>query len=143
MAGEADALGRDADEGGDKDERSTAGLFADLAAEIGLLIRQEVALLKAELREKFGRAGRGAVALVVGVALAASGWLVLLAAAVLALTLVLPAWLAALAVGAATVVLGVILIAFGKGRLAASSFVPRRTLDSLREDEAWIRRQFR
>lgn len=142
MAGEAEPLDREA-EGGDKSERSTAGLFADLAAEIGLLVRQEVALLKAELREKFGRAGRGAVALVVGAALAVSGWLVLLAAAVLGLALVLPAWLAALVVGAATVALGGILLAFGKNRLAAASFVPRRTLDSLREDEAWIRERFR
>ena len=33
------------------------------------------------------------------------------------------------------------LLFFGKSRLDADALVPRRTLNSLREDEAWIREQ--
>lgn len=143
MVQEGDALGAEAEDRRGKSERSTASLLADLAAEMALLIRQEVALLKAELREKLGRAGRGAVAVVVGAVIALSGWLVLLAAAVLGLALVLPGWLAALVVGVLAVALGGLLLAYGRRQLGPAAFVPRRTLDSLREDKAWLRERFR
>lgn len=143
MAHEADALAGEVADGRGKNERSTASLLADLAAETAQLIRQELALLKAELREKFGRAGRGALALVLGVALVLSGWFVLLAAAVLGLAQVLPPWLAALVVGGLFVMLGALFLVYGKRRLGPGAFVPRRTLDSLREDEARIRERFR
>ena len=42
-----------------KSERSIAALLSDLAREMGLLVRQEVALLRAELAEKLSRLGRG------------------------------------------------------------------------------------
>ena len=66
-----------------KADRSITALLSDLASETILLIRQEMALLKAELSEKFSRVGQGATALGAGALIAFSGWLVLLAAAVL------------------------------------------------------------
>jgi hypothetical protein len=39
------------------------------------------------------------------------------------------------------IALGGGLALFGKNRLKADALVPRRTLNSLREDEAWIRDQ--
>src|SRR3954452_7978294 len=81
-----------------KADRSIAVLLSDLASETMLLVRQEIALLKAELSEKFGRVGPGATAVGAGAFLAFSGWLVLLACAVLALSTVLQPWLSALIV---------------------------------------------
>lgn len=126
-----------------REERSFAALLSDLASETGLLLRQEVQLFRAELAEQFGRAGRGAALLVAGVVVALSGWLVLLAAAVLGLAHAVPTWLAALIVGVAVLGLGALLLWLGRRRLDAANFVPRRTLASLREDEAWIREQFK
>jgi hypothetical protein len=125
------------------EERSFAALLSDLASETGLLLRQEAALFKAELGEQFGRAGTGVALLVVGAVVALSGWLALLAAAVIGLAHVLPAWAAALIVGAVVLALGGVMIWLGRRRLEAANFVPRRTLASLREDEAWLREQFR
>jgi hypothetical protein len=112
-----------------------------LANETGLLIRQEVALFKAELLEKLGRLGQGLGALAAGGLVAFSGWLVLLAAAVLGLSTVVAPWLAALIVGLVVFALGAALLFFGKSRLDAEALVLRRTLNSLREDEAWVRDQ--
>lgn len=123
--------------------RSIANLLSDLASETILLIRQEIALFKAELHEKFGRIGQGATALGAGAVVALSGWFVLLACAVLGLATVLPAWLAALIVGLVVVGIGVGLLLLGKSRLDADSLMPRRSLRSLREDEAWIRERLR
>ena len=123
--------------------RSFAALLSALAAETGLLLRQEARLFQAELSEQFGRAGSGAVLLAIGAVVALSGWGVLLAAAVLGLALMLPAWLSALSVGLVVLALGGTLLLAGRHRLGGADFVPRRTLASLREDEAWLREQFR
>jgi uncharacterized membrane protein YqjE len=124
-----------------KTDRSITALLSDLASETVLLIRQEMALLKAELQEKFGRIGQGATAL--GALMAFSGWLVLLAAAVLGLATVLPAWLAALIVAIVVLAIAGVLVFIGKSRFDADSLMPRRTLRSLREDEAWLRERLR
>ncbi|MBV9858716.1 MAG: phage holin family protein [Alphaproteobacteria bacterium] len=126
-----------------KSDRSVAALLSDLANETIQLIRQEIALLKAELHEKLSRVGQGAAALAAGGLLALSGWLVLLAAAVLGLATVLPPWLAALIVGLVVLALGGGLLYLGKTRFAGDALLPRRTLNSLREDEAWIKDQMR
>jgi len=124
-----------------RSERSVAGLLSDLAGETGMLVRQEIALFKTELREKLGMLGLGAGAIAAGGLVAFSGWLVLLAAAVLGLSNLVAPWLAALIVGIVVLALGGGLLFFGKSRLDPDSLVPRRTLNSLREDEAWIREQ--
>jgi hypothetical protein len=126
-----------------KAERSIASLLSDLASETILLLRQEVALFKAELHEKFSRAGRGATALGAGAVIAFSGWLFLLLAAVLGLATVFAPWLAALIVGLVVLAIGGALVWFGKSRLDAQSLVPQRSLRSLREDEAWLKDRLR
>jgi hypothetical protein len=126
-----------------KTERSITTLLSDLASETILLIRQELALLKAELHEKFSRVGQGATALGAGALIAYSGWLVLLAAAVLGLATVLPAWLAALIVALVALAIGGALVYIGKSRFDADALMPQRTLRSLREDEQWLRERLR
>ena len=126
-----------------KADRSIAALLSDLAADTMLLLRQELALLKAELHEKFSRAGQGATALGAGALIAFSGWLVLLAAAVLGLATVLPDWLAALIVAVVVLAIGGGLLLLGKSRFDAEGLMPKRTLRSLREDEAWLKERLR
>jgi hypothetical protein len=126
-----------------KTERSIAALLSDLASETILLLRQELALFKAELREKFSRAGQGATALGAGALIAFSGWLVLLAAAVLGLATAVPGWLAALIVAIVVLAVGAMLLLFGKNQLDAQSLTPQRSLRSLREDEAWLKERLR
>lgn len=126
-----------------KADRSVTSLLSDLATETMLLVRQEIALLKAELREKFGRVGQGATAVAVGAGLAFSGWLVLLACAVLALATVLRPWLAALIVAVVVLAIGGVFLLIGKSRLDSDKLMPKRTMRTLREDEEWIRERMR
>lgn len=122
-------------------DRSVAGLLSDLANETGTLLRQEIALFKAEIGEKLGSLGMGAGAIAAGGLVAFSGWLALIAAAILGLSNALAPWLAALIVGIVVIAIGAGLLFFGKSRLNADTLVPRRTMNSLREDEEWIREQ--
>ena len=134
-------LGPDIDEPRARSGRPVAALISDLAGETSTLVRQEIALFKAELNEKLTRIGVGAGALAAGGVIAFSGWLALVAAAIIGLSYVLAPWLSALIVGLVVIALGAGLALFGKSRLRADALVPRRTLNSLREDEAWIRDQ--
>ena len=133
--------GPDIDEPRVRAGRPVAALLSDLAGETSTLVRQEIALFKAELNEKLGRMGVGAGALAAGGVLAFTGWLALVAAAILGLSIVLAPWLAALIIGIFVIALGAGLALFGKSRLKVDALVPRRTLNSLREDQAWIRDQ--
>jgi hypothetical protein len=130
-------------EGRPREDRSFAELLSELASETGLLLRQEVRLFKAELGEQLSRAGTGAGLIAAGAIIGLSGWLVLLAAAVLGLAHVVTPWLAALIVAIVVLALAGFLVLIGRNQLGRADFVPRRTLASLREDEAWIREQFR
>ncbi|MGH7055956.1 MAG: phage holin family protein [Stellaceae bacterium] len=126
-----------------KSDRSITALLTSLVNETGLLVRQEMALFRAEINEAMGRAGRGAAALAAGGVCAFGGFLVLLAAAVLGLATVLPPWLSALIIGIVFVAIGGILLLFGKSRLKTEALTPHRTLHSLREDRIWIKEQVR
>ncbi len=120
-------------------DRPIGALFAELTEDLSRLFRLEVALFKRELAEKAGRLGRGAGAIVAGGLIAFSAWLVLLAAAVLGLSTVLAPWLAALIIAVVVLVVAVTLLLLGKRWLDAQKLVPRRTLNTLREDGAWIK----
>ena len=121
--------------------RPITALLSDLAGETSTLVRQEIALFKAELNEKLAQIGLGAGAVAAGGVIAFSGWLALVAAAILGLSQVLAPWLSALIIGVVVIAVGAGLALFGKNRLKTDALVPRRTLNSLREDEAWIRDQ--
>lgn len=126
---------------GSRSGRPVTALLFELANETGTLVSQEIALFKAELQQKAARAGIGAGALAAGGMIAFSGWLALLAAAIIGLSYALPPWLSALIIGVVVVGLGAGLLLYGKSRLNADALVPSRTLNSLREDQAWIRDQ--
>jgi hypothetical protein len=134
-------LGPEIDEPRARSGRPVAALLSDLAGETSTLVRQEIALFKAELNEKLAQIGLGAGAITAGGVIAFSGWLALVAAAILGLSQVLAPWLSALIIGVVVIAVGAGLALFGKSRLKADALVPRRTLNSLREDEAWIRDQ--
>src|SRR6188768_4531844 len=76
-----------------------ADLVGRLSEDLKLLTKQEVELAKRELSESLSEVKRQVPQLAVGGAALVSGLLVLLAAAVLGLATLMPAWSAALLVG--------------------------------------------
>ncbi|MEU8898072.1 phage holin family protein [Nocardia sp. NPDC048505] len=93
-----------------EERRTIAELVNDATEQLNRLIRDEIQLAKLELVDKGKRAGRGAGLAGIGAVLAFYGGAALIAAVVLALAIVLPAWAAAL-------IVGVVLLA-GAGLLA-------------------------
>lgn len=126
-----------------RSERGIAGLFGDLAREGTRLLRQEIALAKSEMLAKLAQIGRGAGELIAGGLILFAGFLVLLAAAVLGLSQVVPPWAAALIVGGVVLLIGLGLAVKGRRDMTAEKLAPGRTLRTLREDADWAREQMR
>jgi hypothetical protein len=115
-------------------------LIADVPRLMGDLVRAEIASLQAELGAKLKAAGRGAGFLAVAAVVALLAIMVLLAAGVLALALVLPAWAAALIVAVVLLVIAGIIAAIGAGHLKRGMPpTPTDTIDSVKDDVRAVR----
>ena len=125
-----------------RDERSLGDLFSDLSRETTTLVRQEVQLAKAELTQSATEAARGIGMLVAGGAVAYAGLLFLLLAIVFGLIEAgWDAWLSALVVGVAAVAIGAILVLRARESLKPANLAPRRTIETLKEDQEWAKEQ--
>ncbi|HEY0932309.1 MAG TPA: phage holin family protein [Trebonia sp.] len=121
-------------------ERSAADLVKQVTEQASLLIRDELKLAQLEMTRKGKQAGLG-VGLFGGAGLVALfGLGCLVACAIIALSLVIPAWLAALAVGLALFAVAGIAALMGKSRLGrAGPAVPEETVSSVKSDVAEIK----
>jgi hypothetical protein len=50
-------------------------------------------------------------------------------------------WLAALIVGGAVTLIGIILVSMGKSKLSAKNLQPNRTIATLQDDKRWAKEQ--
>ena len=120
--------------------RSTVELVNDLVELIPRLIREELALAVAELRQKGRRAGVGAGLLGGSGVIAFYGGGALLTAAVLGLARVMPAWLAALVVGVVLLVVAGIVALIARRQVArAVPPAPEHAIENVREDVATVK----
>jgi len=126
-----------------KEHRSLSQLFTDLMNEARTLLRQEVRLAKTELTEKASRVGKDITSLAIGGAIANAGLLAIVAAGVMGLAHVVPAWLAALIVGLVVAGIGFGMIQQGRKNLTQEDLNPRKTVKSLEEDKQWVKEQLR
>lgn len=103
------------------DPATTAALIGRLGEQVSSLLRDEVALAKVEVTETAKRAGIGAGLFGTAGVMAHYGGGVLLAAIVLALALVLPAWLAALIVAVVLFAIAAVAALMGKKKVATAT----------------------
>lgn len=117
------------------DEKSLGELFGDLTRETTTLVRQEIALARAEMGHKFAEVGKNIGFLCAGGAILYAGILAIVAAVVLGLAQAgLPAWAAALIVGLVVGGLGCFLVWTGLNALKQVDLVPHEAIDALKED---------
>jgi hypothetical protein len=121
-------------------ERSIGELFSKLSNETSTLIRQEMALARAELTEKGKEAGKGAGLFGGAGAVGLLGAGALTAGIILLLDLAIAAWLAAIIVGLIYVAVAAVLGLKGRDRIqAATPPVPEQTVDTVKEDVEWAK----
>lgn len=129
-----------------------ANLLHDLREETSTLLRQEVALAKAELGQKASQIGTHATKVAIGGFVAYAGAIVLLLGlgALLAVGLrnagveaEMAAWLGPTLVGLVVALIGYFMLAHARKAMAADSLVPENTLESLRQNKAWAQQKLR
>ena len=120
-------------------ESSVGQLISEISDDLSTLIRQEIELAKAEVRQEARKAGRAAGML------GAAGFAGYMVALLLTLAVVAglsnvmdPGW-AALLVAVVWAVAGAVLYVTGRQRLRAVSPVPRQTVETLKEDAQWLK----
>lgn len=127
------------DSTGPETDASLGELFKQLAQDSATLVKQEVALAKAEMRENLRSATKDAAMIAVGGGILLVGLLVLTAFLVAALGDLLDNyWLGALIVGAVFVALGGILAKKYMGNLKQDDLKPDQTIQTLQEDKRWL-----
>jgi hypothetical protein len=123
-------------------------LLRDLRDETTTLLRQEVALAKAELSEKTSRMAKHTTSIAIGgvMALGAFGLLLLAITRLVAIGLIsagvteaMTVWLAPLIVAAVVGLIGIALLLKGKKALTNEGLAPEKTMETLREDKDWAK----
>ena len=118
-------------------------LFGDLASEMSNLVRQEVALAKVEITQKAKGIGKNVGYLVVGGAVGYAALLAVIAAVIMLLDRYMPAWGAALLVGILIAGISWLLIGKALNALQETDITPRETVETLKEDAAWMKQQIK
>jgi hypothetical protein len=124
--------------------RSVPELLTAVVTQLADLMRTEGQLARVEMSEKMTQATTGLGLIVGGAILLVPGLVVLLEAAVAALVEagLAPYW-AALAIGGACFLLGLLLLLIGVGWLRAGKLFPEKTIHQLQRDAATARNQVR
>jgi len=116
------------------DERPIGELFSDLSRSLQNLVRGEVELAKAEIKEQAAVAGKGAAQLSAGAVAGLLALFLLSFAAAWGLAEVIPIWAGFLIMGVLYAIVAGALVMAGKGRLASVRPAPTQTVETLRRD---------
>jgi|HubBroStandDraft_3_1064219.scaffolds.fasta_scaffold299757_1 xanthine/uracil permease len=130
-----------------RQERSITQLLRELSNEISTLLRQEVALAKAEASAAVARLASRLAAMVVGGVVALAGALALVAALCVGVAVLLARWMPpAVADWLGPAVVGLVLTLIGYGRVRSAlnrlkhdQLSPRKTTQTLQENKAWLK----
>ena len=124
-------------------ERTLTEVLQDMIGNIQEIIRSEFQLAKVEIKDRVART-RGPVTMFgLGslISLYAVGFILL--AIVYKLSTVLEPWLAALFVGCVLALFGAVILILATSKLKEIDAVPRRTVETMKENMTWANKQIK
>ncbi|HYG67388.1 MAG TPA: phage holin family protein [Anaeromyxobacteraceae bacterium] len=123
------------------DDRPLPELLRELVGESQTLLREEVRLAKAEIRNEAKKAAKGGAELGAGGAVAYVALFCLAATLIVLGDLFLPLWLSAAIVTVLFAIVGFALIQGGRKQIQHTR--PARAVDHLKEDKEWAKETMR
>jgi uncharacterized membrane protein YqjE len=105
------------------------------------MVRGEVALARAEIKEDVGTATKGLTSMAIAGVIAFTGFIFVMLAATYLLNIWTRMWIAAGIVGAVLLVIGGIAFMSGKSKLSTTNLKPNQTIDSMKENTQWAKQQ--
>jgi hypothetical protein len=133
----ADARYQPNDSKGESIGTILSGLLSDLQG----MVRGEIALARAEVKEDVSTIGKAIGALAAAAFFGLTGFIFLMLGTTYLLNIWMRMWIAAAIVGAALVLIALILGMSGKSKLSASNLKPDQTIDSVKETKEWAKQQ--
>jgi len=124
-------------------EQSTPQLVRSIASDTGTLVRKEIELAKQEIAEGLKAKALGAAAFGAAGLFGLLGLVCGLAAAVAALAIVLPIWLAVVIVMGALFLLAGFAAIAGMAAMKKKGPAPTETVRTVKEDVEWARAQLK
>lgn len=121
------------------EERSLSTVLQDIVGNVQEIVRSEVSLAKAELRQEAGKALSSGGWLAAGGVSGLFAALFLLLAAACALALVMPQWAAVLIVAVVLALASAVSLSVGVRRLKAVHPTPERTVETIKENVEWVK----
>jgi uncharacterized membrane protein YqjE len=121
-------------------ERSISVVLRDIVRDIQEIVRSEVRLAKTELHEELTKTRSASLLIALGAASGVFSMLFALLTIVYALSIVIPAWLAALCVAAGIGVVAAVTTIAGVRLLKTINAAPK-TVASMKENIEWAKQQ--
>jgi len=116
-------------------DRSIGTIIKDLTADLSMLLRSEIALLKLELKEAAAKLGGGAAMMGAALFLGLIGLAFLFVTITLGMiALGMPPWLSSLIVTLVLFAAAAVLVILGKKKLAGVNFVPSESIEHIKTD---------
>lgn len=110
--------------------------------DLGLLLQREVALVRAEFKEKVTDLRKGTIAMGIGMSLIFLSIFALMATIIMVLGMIVPWWSAALAVTILFALVGFALYKGGKGKIDMDELRPRHSLEALNEMKKIVKENY-
>jgi uncharacterized membrane protein YqjE len=123
------------------DERPVSAVVADIVCNVEEIVRSEVRLAKAQIKNEAADAARSAIRMIYGIVLALYAVGLLLLAAVYLLSQFMPAWIAALVVCLVVSAVAALLITSGRRRWSLLPPATQTTAQVLKENVSWMNAQ--
>lgn len=122
---------------------SLTSLVEGIVGDAQQLIRQELSLARSEIQEEWNKTKTAAAALGAGIVVLSLGgiFLCLMLVYLLHWLTEMPLWGCYGIVGGLFALLGAILIYTGRNQASAVSFVPRQTVETMKENVQWLKNQ--
>lgn len=124
-----------------RDTRSLGEIVQDVLRDIQEVMRSELRLARTEMADKARQTGKAAGMLGGAAVVGLMALACLVVAAVAALALAMPVWLAALIVGLLLGIAGGVAYAAGRAKLRRVTPVPEQTVQTLKDDVEWARQR--
>lgn len=125
------------------DTESLGTIVTGIVGDLQDVVRGEVQLAKAELKEDAASLGKGAGMIAAGAFLALVGFMFVMLGVTYLLHKSLSMWLSAGIVGVVLLIIGIIAAMAGKKALSVANLKPEQTIDSLKEDQQWANQQIK
>lgn len=120
---------------------SIGAILGDLLKDLQGMVRGEIALARAELKEDASTIGRAIGSLAAAAFLGLTGFIFLMLGATYLLNIWMRMWIAAAIVGVVLLLIAAVLGMMGKNKLSAANLKPDQTIDSVKETSEWAKQQ--